>query len=144
MGRAILSRVANLPRKLDDLVSAWFGRDRRSSNLGREPDPTGEPIALMCEVGGLRPVRTTVSRPWSPQQTHPSRWKPTNRNELSVPEQEFLGVDQHPAEVLDSLPQVLRGGKMPDGGLRLGLAGFAAERREVELPGDLGGASCRS
>jgi hypothetical protein len=41
-------------------VSARFGRDRRSSNLGRQPNPSAAPIALTCEVGGLRPVRTTV------------------------------------------------------------------------------------
>ena len=33
-------------------VSAWFGRDQRSSNLGRQPDLSARRIARTCEVGG--------------------------------------------------------------------------------------------
>jgi hypothetical protein len=37
---------------------------RKSSKLGREPDPRGRSIALTCEVGGS-PSEPTGSRPWS-------------------------------------------------------------------------------
>ena len=65
-------------------VSAWFGRDRRSSNLGREPDPgvpidaNRTPVALGRARGwrGYAPVRTNGSRPWSRQGTVAPRGGP--------------------------------------------------------------------
>jgi hypothetical protein len=53
-----------------------------------------------------------------------------------MPEQELLGVDQDPAQVLDGLAAV-GGGQVLDGGGQLGRVRLAGQGDEVELQGDL-------
>ena len=62
----------------------------------------------------------------------------------SMAEQEFLGVDQHPAEVLDGLPEVFRRREVLGGRRQLGRARVAAEGDHVELARDLLGRLARS
>ena len=50
-----------------------------------------------------------------------------------MPEQELLGVDQHPAQVLDGLAAVLGGVEVLDGRVQLGGVGLAGEGDQVEL-----------
>ena len=54
-----------------------------------------------------------------------------------MPEQEFLGVDQHPAQVLDGLPEIFCRREVLGGRRQLGGAGVATEGDHVELARDL-------
>ena len=56
---------------------------------------------------------------------------PRSRNQFlsppSMPEQELLGIDQHPAQVFDGEPQVLAGFQVLGGGGKLGGGRLAAQ-----------------
>jgi len=57
-----------------------------------------------------------------------------------MPEQELLGIDQHPARIFDGGPQIGAGLEVLGRGGELGGGGSAAEGNEVEISGDhLGG-----
>ncbi|MGZ3334902.1 MAG: hypothetical protein ACXWOV_06795 [Isosphaeraceae bacterium] len=53
-----------------------------------------------------------------------------------MPEQELLGIDQHPAEIFDGGPEIGVGLEVLGRGGELGGGGSAAEGDEVELSGD--------
>src|SRR6516165_10699388 len=54
-------------------------------------------------------------------------------------EEELLGIDEHPAEVLGTLPKFFRRGEVLDGGGQLGGGRFAAQSHAVEFLRDLRG-----
>ena len=53
-----------------------------------------------------------------------------------MPEQELLGIDQHPAEIFDGGPEIGVGLEVLGRGGELGGGGSAAEGDEVELSSD--------
>ena len=61
-------------------------------------------------------------------------WWDSHR-QASMPEQEFLGVDQHPAQVFDGLAEVLGGVQVLDGGGELGRPWARGRGRPGRAPG---------